>query len=67
MMCPNCDSYNTKVMDSRPIELNVFRKRKCLECGNIFHTEELTIDDDSVVREYMSAIKANYRKGKTNE
>ncbi len=57
MMCPKCESYRTKVIDSRAIEENIFRKRKCSDCGYVYYTEEIHIDDNSVVNEYMAAVK----------
>jgi transcriptional repressor NrdR len=42
MKCPYCGILNTRVVDSRPgkIELEVRRRRECLECGNRFTTYE---------------------------
>lgn len=60
MICPECEG-KTKVIDSRVVEENVFRKRECKECGKIIYTEETEIEDD-VVRAYLSAIKREYRK-----
>lgn len=62
MLCPNCESKNTKVVNSRSIEENVFRKRICNDCGYVFHTEEIEINDEEIVKSYYSAIKREQRK-----
>ena len=62
MECPECGS-NTKVIDSRKVELNVFRKRKCGKCSHIFYTEEVEISLEEADI-YMSALKREYRKKK---
>lgn len=50
MECPVCCGA-TKVIDSRPEEDCVNRRRKCIECGHTFGTVE--IDKDS----YMKLLK----------
>lgn len=42
MKCPFCNSENTKVIDSRPVEDNnsIRRRRSCDECGKRFTTYE---------------------------
>lgn len=42
MQCVQCKG-NAKVKDSVTIGSIIFRRRKCLECGNIFYTEESTV------------------------
>lgn len=61
MLCPECNN-KSQTIDSRIVELNVFRKRRCKECGHIFYTEEIEIDDIETVRDYLSAIKRNQRE-----
>lgn len=62
MICPECDG-KTKVVDSRVVEENVFRIRKCVECGYRFCTEELLIDDKETERAYYAALKRRQRGG----
>jgi transcriptional repressor NrdR len=40
MFCPRCNFQDTKVVDSRPIDKTVRRRRECLNCGFRFTTEE---------------------------
>lgn len=42
MRCPNCNSLNTEVQDSRKEDDVVKRRRVCGRkgCGTVFHTEE---------------------------
>ena len=42
MRCPNCGSFDTKVLDSRPTEdgYAIRRRRECLNCGFRFTTYE---------------------------
>lgn len=43
MNCPLCNGP-TSVVDSRPDEESVHRRRKCLDCGHRFGTIELDAD-----------------------
>lgn len=43
MDCPYCFG-STRVVDSRPEEDSVDRRRKCKECGKTFHTLEIDLD-----------------------
>jgi transcriptional regulator NrdR family protein len=43
MTCPVCGG-DTKVIDSRPSEDSVQRRRKCLECDHRFNTIEIDKD-----------------------
>lgn len=40
MICPNCNSENTKVYESRQLPLYRRRRYKCLMCGERFTTKE---------------------------
>lgn len=41
MKCPKCGSEQNKVVDTRNHEDRFTRVRKCEECGERFHTEEI--------------------------
>ena len=43
MKCPYCSYYDSKVIDSRPVEENnsIRRRRECLECHARFTTYEI--------------------------
>ena len=56
MKCPECD-YKTSVVDSRRVEDTVFRRRLCTRCKYRFYTEELTIEDEDIVRNYHRKIR----------
>ena len=53
MRCPQCDSDNDKVIDSRSVRngLGVRRRRECLACGRRFSTFE------SVIPEELKVVK----------
>lgn len=40
ILCPACESKNTKVYDSRPTDEAITRRRECLDCQTRFATEE---------------------------
>ena len=40
MKCMYCGSLSLKVIDTVPSDRKVFRKRRCLDCGSDFYTEE---------------------------
>lgn len=41
MNCPYCGFEDSKVIDSRPSEEKIRRRRECLECGKRFTTYEI--------------------------
>jgi len=40
MKCPYCASLESRVLDSRPVDEGIRRRRKCLACGARFTTYE---------------------------
>ena len=40
MKCPFCSAEDTKVIDSRPAEGTIRRRRQCEKCGKRFTTYE---------------------------
>ena len=62
MRCPQCDSDNDKVIDSRSVRsgLGVRRRRECLDCGRRFSTFE------SVIPEELKVVKRDGRHEEFN-
>ena len=60
MICPKCEG-KTRVVDSRGVELNTYRKRECKECGNIFITEETEIEDRTALRFFYAEAQRQHR------
>ena len=62
MRCPQCDSDNDKVIDSRSVRsgLGVRRRRECLACGRRFSTFE------SVIPEELKVVKRDGSKEEFN-
>lgn len=56
MKCPHCDCDDSKVIDSRSVELGIRRRRECLECGARFTTYE-RVDSST-----MSIVKKDRRR-----
>lgn len=44
MKCPECGYDDSKVIDSRPTENKIRRRRECLSCKNRFTTYEIVED-----------------------
>jgi transcriptional regulator NrdR family protein len=44
MICPNCKSDQTAVIDSRQFKAYRRRRYKCLECGERFTTKEVVVE-----------------------
>lgn len=65
MNCPKCGG-KTQIPGTRSDGEKVYRKRKCIECGHVFYTEEqLTANSYGykfVYNEYMRGKHAEYRK-----
>lgn len=40
MECPKCHNHSLKVIDSRPTDDSIRRRRECLNCGYRFNTHE---------------------------
>lgn len=64
MNCPDCNSDNTKVIDSRPSDWGVKRIRKCIDCGYKFATIEIReITDEAIeslkVSQYLIDCRSN--------
>lgn len=58
MICPKCKSSNIGVTDTMPLgDAEIFRRRKCRDCGYGFRTMEM-LDDGSVdfKRKYNEAV-----------
>lgn len=45
MNCPRCHSSSTKVLESRPSDLNKRRRRECMDCEHRFATLEITLEE----------------------
>lgn len=41
MRCPYCGERETRVLDSRPVEIKIRRRRECSRCGKRFTTYEV--------------------------
>lgn len=41
MQCPYCGERDTRVLDSRPAEMKIRRRRECARCGRRFTTYEI--------------------------
>lgn len=62
MKCPNCQSLNVFVLDSRPQEGMVRRRRGCDSCGTRFSTVEIMADDHAHLVKVKSCV--DYLLGK---
>lgn len=68
MTCPNCSSYNVKVVDtmSSADGLSVYRRKKCRECGAKFRTVEVIDDGSEAFKNgYLEAL--NYKNPSLND
>ena len=61
MFCPKCGT-KTKVIESREVEEEVFRNRKCPNCGYSFYTEEFESEESKDGLRYIWAEKAKKRR-----
>ena len=56
MNCPECNG-KTGVVESRTVELNVYRHRVCKKCGHRFYTEETEIEDITGLKYYWATVR----------
>lgn len=61
MICPECKS-RTRIIDSRPTNKDVRRRRKCRECGHRFSTIEIRFDEIEAQLEKFKQIGKELRK-----
>jgi len=63
MICPECGHNDSKVIDSRPAESKIRRRRECLKCTGRFTTYEIIEDIPlMVVKKDNSVEPFNARK-----
>ncbi|HAZ31452.1 MAG TPA: transcriptional repressor NrdR [Dehalococcoidia bacterium] len=49
MWCPYCGHENSRVTDSRSVRQSIRRRRRCLECGARFTTQERVENTNAVI------------------
>lgn len=54
MNCPKCGG-EVKVLDNinNTEDNEIYRKRKCKKCGNVFYTVEFEADEDESLRQIL--------------
>ena len=57
MICPNCSSRSSKVIDSRPKLGGIRRRRECLSCCKRFTTTEAPVDGKPIDRELIERFE----------
>ncbi|MBT9149466.1 MAG: transcriptional regulator NrdR [Dehalococcoidia bacterium] len=60
MWCPYCGHENSRVTDSRSVPQSIRRRRRCLECGARFTTQERVENTNAVI------IKKDRRRERFN-
>ena len=58
MQCPFCGARDTKVLDSRPAEHRIRRRRECIFCGKRFTTYEMVERPLLMVKKRERLLKA---------
>lgn len=68
MKCPKCEG-KVRVMDCVNARNNeVYRKRKCTVCGNVFYTRECVVDpDEEFIEEWYTSYRTNKKEEKKDE
>lgn len=68
--CPKCGSTNTKATNTRnSINDRIRRRKRCEDCGNLFTTYEVVLDDECyrfggrVIDELFKRGKGGVKKG----
>lgn len=44
MKCPKCQLSDDKVLDSRPYDTYIRRRRQCKQCNHLWTTNEIHVD-----------------------
>ena len=66
MRCPECLHDESKVIDSRPAEHKIRRRRECLKCAERFTTYEI-IEDISVMVKKRDGSVESFNRQKLTE
>lgn len=64
MLCPNCKTTRTKVVDTIPNDddFETYRVRKCPNCNYMFHTSEYEVEYDDKFRRLFNRYFQKKRK-----
>ena len=62
MQCPYCGERDTRVLDSRPAEMKIRRRRECTRCGRRFTTYEIVERPLLMVEKRYGSFEAFDRK-----
>lgn len=60
MKCPVCESTETVVIDSRPRDKRVFRRRECTRCLSRFSTFEV-VNPESIDMDLVTLVSEGKR------
>ena len=55
--CPKCGSDNLTVCDTRKRNNVIWRRRRCLDCGEKFSTTEIMADDLDIIERQSNIIR----------
>ena len=58
MRCPYCGERETRVLDSRPVEIRIRRRRECSRCGKRFTTYEVVESPLLMVQKKDGSLEA---------
>ena len=58
MLCPRCKSSKIYVVDSRPHDGNIRRRRVCPDCNSRFNTVEITEDEYNILLSKEETLNA---------
>lgn len=62
MKCPNCPSFNLKVVETRAWPSCIWRRRRCLDCLKDLWTQEKHVPDLTVSPEFIRTHSIPFRK-----
>ena len=62
MRCPKCNGYQVRIVDSRPYDDQVRRRRECTTCGVRFNTIEIHLTDYKLFKDRSTELKLRYGK-----
>lgn len=65
MICPKCNAKSSivgSILNAGDNE--VYRRRKCRECGHIFYSVEFEVDDNVAYRDYFNKADVKRREAK---
>ena len=67
MVCPNCNSSDYKVLDTISRQNDIYRQKKCNNCGKKFFSKEIYVNQDEAAPLFTEWSRERSRKSRAKK